>query len=220
MDPTIKVIFILLIIAIVIAKLVSLLAIRARMRGYAGGALPDWLWKLLTVIVAGVVLWWLWPAETVSLKAPAPGKVWEFFKNYWMWMIFILAILFFASSALQDSWAKAAKGLVVVIAVTLIGAMIVHGIWGESSSSQQTQQQLAKPMLKMPPNGDSARISPDAGYSMVFTGSGFEHHVVYADGNDCIVGNVVNPCKDGPILHQYVRDTTGKSNSVTYKFVR
>lgn len=89
----------------------------------------------------------------------------------------------------------------------------------KKSSSQQAQQ-LAKPMLTMSANGDSARISPDAGYVVVFTGSGFEHHVVYADGNDCVVGNTVNPCRDGPILHQYVRDTTGKFNSVTYKFVR
>ncbi|MEK7114220.1 MAG: hypothetical protein AAB850_01585 [Patescibacteria group bacterium] len=82
------------------------------------------------------------------------------------------------------------------------------------------KQQLQRQMLTMPPNGDSARVSPDAGYIVVFTGSGFEHHIVYAGGKDCIVGNTEDPCKDGPILYQYVRDMTGKPNSATYKFVR
>lgn len=184
------------------------------------------------VIIALFSVVWLWPSATPSTPStpsvpgtgwswsPTPSGVWEFTKDYWFWAIIGLALLFFASNALHGAWAKGAKGMVIIVAVVLVGAMIVHGIWGEGSSSQQTPQRLAKPMLKMPPNGDSDRISPDAGQVVIFTGDGFEHHVMYADGNDCIVGNVVNPCKDGPILHQYVRDTTGKPNSVTYKFVR
>ena len=115
----------------------------------------------VTVVAVGsLAVWWMWPSRTPpvpsapsapgtgwsSLLQPTPEGVWKFFRDYWLWMILALAILFFASNALPDSWAKAAKGLVVVIVVTLVGAMAVYGIWGESSSSSQQAQLVCAPI--------------------------------------------------------------------------
>ena len=185
----------------------------------------EWLMKHLwavRLVIGMMVLFigiWLWPSETSSMKSPTPSGVWQFFRDYWFWIVLVLVGLYFWFDGMTPApaWAKGAKGMVVASAVLMVGAMAVHGIWGESSSSQQAQ--LARPLLKMPANGDSSRISPRAGEIIIFTGSGFEHHVVYADGKDCVVGNQVSPCKDGPILYQYVRDTTCKPNRLTYQIV-
>ena len=89
----------------------------------------------------------------------------------------------------------------------------------EQTTLSQQVQQLARPVVTMPANGDSVHVDQKVGYILIFTGSGFEHHVVYTGGRDCIVGNTKDPCQEGPILYQYVRDTTGKPNSATYRFV-
>jgi len=114
----------------------------------------NWWKVLLVIIVTATIVWGLkstfgtssGPGTWSSVLQPTPEGVWKFFKDYWLWMILALAILFFASNALPDSWAKAAKGLVVVIVVTLVGAMAVYGIWGESSSSSQQAQLVCAPI--------------------------------------------------------------------------
>ena len=146
-------------------------------------------------------------------------------KNYWLWILVAGVVLFVALYFVPKDWETRApklQGVIVALVLMLFVILpVVNFFWGEKPPPLPQQvQQLSKPMLTMPPNGDSARISPNAGQIVIFTGNGFEHHLIYADGQDCVVGNTENPCKDGPILYQYVRDTTGKPNSVTYKFVR
>jgi hypothetical protein len=90
-----------------------------------------------------------------------------------------------------------------------------------SALQQQSRQFERKATLSMPPNGDSIRISPPVGYATVFTGIGFTTHCIYRDDTiEGMVGDQKHPCKDGPILSQYVRDTSGRANEVTYEFVR
>lgn len=176
---------------------------------------------LLTVI--GLWWWFLSPSTPPTPSVPpAPGKwswsptpsgVWEFTKDYWFWAIISPALLFFASNALPEAWMKAAKGMVLTVAVVLVGAMIVHGIWGEKPPSPVLT-------LKMPANGNSPNVDTKPGYAIDYTGSGFSIHCVYRDGSEGVVGDIKTPCKDGPMLYQYLRDTTGKANTTIYAFVR
>ncbi|MEK7126107.1 MAG: hypothetical protein AAB517_03065 [Patescibacteria group bacterium] len=205
-----------------------------RLKGRLAGLIPKSIvaWCVVTGVVILVIagLWWgvssstpppdvLSAPDTGRSWSPTPNGVWEFTKDYWFWSIIGLALLFFGFGAVGKTWAKAAQGMVVTVVVVLVGAIIVHGIWGEKLPSQQAQQQLERPVVTMPANGNSVHVDQKIGYILIFTGSGFEHHVVYTGGRDCLVGNTKDPCQEGPILYQYVRDTTGKPNSATYRFV-
>lgn len=86
------------------------------------------LWWLVVPAVAGM-------AYYVSWGAPSPERVWLFFQSYWLWVVLILAGLYFLSGALDEKWVKAGKGMVVTLAVLLAGAMAVHGIWGDGEPS-------------------------------------------------------------------------------------
>jgi hypothetical protein len=83
-----------------------------------------------------LLLMWKFP-----VGSPTPSGVWEFAKDYWFWTIIGLAMLFFVFVGIGKTWTevapatKAVQGFVGVVAITLIGALIFHGIWGEGSSS-------------------------------------------------------------------------------------
>lgn len=106
------------------------------------------------LIVSGV-WWWLSssPAPgtpqtagsgtlSQALQSPSPGGVWEFFKNYWLWIVLVLAIPFSILFAFKETWAKATQGVLVTVATVLVGAMIVHGIWGEKTPLLPQVQQV------------------------------------------------------------------------------
>lgn len=172
--------------------------------------------SILVVVVGAVAMYWSFNASV----RPADVGSWSYDKWLTLLIFWVVASILIAINVDGKTAATLQKVLAGVMLVLLVVLPIWFWIITPSAPSLQTQHKFAKPMLKMPPNGDSDRISPDAGQIVIFTGDGFEHHVIYADLSDCVVGNPVSPCKDGPILYQYVRDTTGKPNSVTYKFVR
>jgi hypothetical protein len=93
-----------------------------------------------------------------------------------------------------------------------------------NDNHRQTQTQVQQPpqqwTLTMPANGDSAHVGTRPGYAISYAGSDFSVHCVYRDGSEGIAGDRERPCKDGPMQYQYVHDTSGKANSVTYEFVR
>ncbi len=114
---------------------------RARMVAHASTQ-----WKLLTiitlvVIAVGMVLVWS-PWVGVSGEAPSPKTVWEFTKTYWLWIVLILGIPFFALFIVGESWAKVLQGLLfAVVAMFFVVIPLVHVIWGEKTPSTQAQQQ-------------------------------------------------------------------------------
>jgi len=104
--------------------------------------------------------------------------------------------------------------LTVVAIAVAIGIARIASI-ARSDNPEQGKSTGAMVLL-MPANGDSPHVSaPDAGYAPSFTGYGFTSRCVYSDGRD-----LEYPCVEGPIVYYYVRDTSGKANTVTYKFVR
>lgn len=117
---------------------------------------------------------------------------------------------------------SSAKYLVVVgLTLLLVGIGYSVYLYKKESSSIVTEgavpqkQQLAKSMLKMPANGNSPNLPTKPGYAVEWTGSGFTIHCVYRDGSTDI-----GSCRDGPMLYQYLRDTSGRANTATYVFVR
>ena len=181
----------------------------------------NWWKVLLMIIVTAMIVWGLkstlgtssGPGTWSSLLQFTPKGVWELFKGYWFWIVLILAGLFFGFGAAAKSkpWAKAVQGMVILIAITLAGAMAVHGIWGEAET----------PKLSMSAYGESQRVKPPIGRAVTITsGTGYTLHYVYADGRTGTFGDPSSPKESGHIVGVYARDTSGKANLVTYEFVR
>lgn len=177
-----------------------------------------WILVIVGVIVALLLVVWLWLSQTTSLHSPPLKEVWKWTKDYWLWILLILAVPFFALFAVTKPWTKALQGFLVAVAVMFF--VVVPMLARMKGDEEPSPPQDAKPMLSMPANGDSPRIRTRPGYAVDYSGSGFSIHCIYRDGSEGIVGDPVKPCGDGPMLEQYVRDTTGKANIATYKFVR
>ncbi len=173
------------------------------------------------LVVSGLWLWWLssTPAPSMptvgipgseiwsqTLQSPSPKTVWEFFKDYWLWIVLVLVGPFWVLGHFANPWAKATKGIIGAIAVMLVGALIVHGVWGESSPEKVLS-------LTAPANGNSPTISSgENGSSVTFSGKNFIGHCIYTNGRD-----EAYPCSTGDgLIKLYVQDTSGKENTVTY----
>ena len=188
-----------------------------------------YLWYTLAAIaiiaVVGTGVWWglsnthgtsgTW---SQTLSAPSPSGVWEFAKNYWLWILILGGIIpLVCSFFLPKEKENVAKGLqwLAGLAIVLFFVVAPVGAWIDTQSTPGIGARSAI-SLTAPANGNSPHISaPDAGYAPSFTGYGFVSHCVYSDGTDREY-----PCVKGPIVYYYVRDTSGKTNTVTYEFVR
>lgn len=174
--------------------------------------------SFLFLLLGGWVLWMLYNPDLELTQVG--GWAW---KNVgWLLLLAVVGFLLLElnKKLLGEGFVKSLKQFgVVVLAVLLVGWPI--GTWVLGYSSQRTSSQSAKVlMVSMPANGNSAPVTSPVGYAVAFTGEGFTTHCVYTSGTEGIVGNDETPCHDGPILYQYVRDTTGEANAVTYAFVR
>lgn len=162
----------------------------------------------ITVLLL-LVCWLLWlsqePGHEQLLQPPSPRAVWEWTKDYWLWVVLILGIPFGLLFIVQKPWAKALQWCLAVVAAGLL----FSGLWEEEEPSVPLT-------LTAPANGDSPRISGPNGHVVSFNGSGYVMHCVYSDGRD-----EAYPCSSGVgLIEQYVRDVSGKQNTVTYEFIR
>ena len=178
------------------------------------------LWNVVLAIAGIVVLCFL----IFSFKNPSIAAVGIWARSHWFWILVLSGILISLieinvekKEVKKTLWTT----LIVVLAIMFFiapSAGRIVGLGSASSSNSGSQsKQIEKPILTMPANGDSSRISLPNGYAATFNGKGFVTHWVYADGHECIIGD---SCEDGPILYAYVHDISGKPNSVTYEFVK
>ncbi|MFA5998010.1 MAG: hypothetical protein WC814_01295 [Candidatus Paceibacterota bacterium] len=177
---------------------------------------PYWPSILLFLVGVGI----FWGLYTPGLRFSQMGD-WSW--DHWLWLLALWGIVIALIALNAEALGAAAKTLQTIAAVAMLLLFLGIPIWNwatSDTSSRQERERFAKSILSMPANGDSPRVSAPPGYAAAFTGSGFTTHCVYTDGHEGIVGDTQNPCGSGPMLYQYVRDTTGKPNSVTYKFVR
>ncbi len=114
------------------------------------------------------------------------------------------------------------KKLVLWVSIVLAAIITLSHLVSivQGGHDQKRSEKTASLMLSMPANGNSAPVSAPPGYAVAFTGNGFTTHCVYSDGSEGVVGSRVHPCRSGPMLYEYVHDTTGKTNTVTYAFRR
>lgn len=76
------------------------------------------------------------------------------------------------------------------------------------------------PRIKVPPNGNSVRVPSIFGGHIVWGGSGFKVHCVYADGHEGIVGDKENPCSDGDIVEAYASNDSDVLLYASYAYAR
>lgn len=108
--------------------------------------------------------------------------------------------------------------LIFVVVITLVFG-IKHKI--ESRKDADSDHSRATELsLKIEPNGDSSHVVTKSGYAIDYKGSGFVLYCVYADGHKGMNDGRVNTCGNGPMLYQYLHDTSGKENTVPYEYVR
>jgi hypothetical protein len=166
------------------------------------------------VILIALAVWGLSAHGTgwSSLLQPTPELVWWVFKNYWFWIVLILAGLYFWFDGITPAtaWSKGVRGMVVAVGVLIAGAMAVHGIWGDSSISPQatlletppaSAPQSTWPTLVIPAGGRTELLTVKPDTHLVFRGNNFRIHNVYLDGRECITGS---GCSDGPLRGAYL----------------
>jgi hypothetical protein len=102
-------------------------------------------------------------------------------------------------------------GWIMVIIFIILPSVLWVADLGKPSAPKATTEQV----LILSPNGESVHLPSAPGHHFEFTGAGFTAFVVYRDGSVCS-----EKCPNGPILEVFVRDTTGKKNSVSYELVR
>lgn len=101
-----------------------------------------YLWSILIVVaLVGLVLWGLsgtLGTPSQSLQSPSLKTVWEGTKNYWLWIVLILAIMFFLSFFIAKPWAKALQWLSAITALLLFAVFpVLVGIRGDESPNPQ-----------------------------------------------------------------------------------
>lgn len=182
-------------------------------RGYG------WMWTVILAITAlGVLYFWIYkdPAWS-SMGGAAEVNRWAL--NHWVGILVfagILWVLVELNSADLGGAAHVLRQMLLWGVFALFIGTWLLGVFNGTPSQPRNKVDV----LEMSANGKSAHVSAPPGYAASFTGNGFTTHCVYTDGSEGIVGDTERPCVDGPMLYQYVRDTTGRANAVTYKFVR
>ncbi len=76
------------------------------------------------------------------------------------------------------------------------------------------------PRVQVPPYGNSAHVPGIFDGHVVWGGSGFKIHCVYADGHECIMGDTSRPCKDGDVVTSYVRNEGGTVLYASYAYAK
>ncbi len=167
-------------------------------------------WPSILIVVVGIAAVY-WGFNTQIRPADAGSWSW----NHWLPLLIIWGIVIALIEV--NGWPKglhwAAFGVMLLLFVVL-------PFIGWVNEPPKPPKQVARLTLLVPANGYSDHVLPPVGYATTFRGHGYTIHCVYSDGTEGIVGDQTRPCKNGNMLYQYVRDTTGSPNTVTYEFVR
>jgi hypothetical protein len=175
------------------------------------------LWPFVLILAAVLVIW-NWDTltqkaiPTFSLLSPSLAVVWG---------IIAICVAMYIASEIMDAdddsrWSEGLRTVAIVVMVLFFAIRpVTSWIWGDRTMSSQTQTSV----LSLPANGTSRYIKVPIGHAAEYTGSQFAVHCVYRDGSEGIVGDKQQPCRNDPMLYQYVRDTSGHENSVSYEFV-
>lgn len=153
------------------------------------------------------------PDSSLSLTT-----VWETTKKNLIWILLLCAVVYGVGKLVGGKWATA-TALVAgfVLGLCFVVAPIGAQFDGPSEASKKAEKAMT---LTMPAGGYSNHVVPPVGHFTRFIGHGYTIHCVYSDSTEGIVGDPAKPCKDGPMVYQYLRNTTDKVNTVSYMFIR
>lgn len=188
------------------------------------GAPMDWftdhLWIIIAVVgcvIAIPLVVWLWPAKSVSLKAPAPGAVWEFTGGYGLWFVALAIFAYLLTYLIKKEYeglAKALRTIVVFVASVAFIGWIINGVWGEKTPASSPQSTW--PRLVLPAGGRSESITVPPGTRMVAVGNNFLLHNVYPGGRECSFGQ---SCPDvSEVSGVYITNESKETNTILYSF--
>jgi hypothetical protein len=198
----------------------------ARLQSGLTGLLPKSTlgWTLLIGVIAALFVLWMFgvlPTPTEwkgSWETPSLRAFTDFVWDHWLPIVILWGILAgmvaVASNtcAIEKITATTLHRIFAwVMGITFFALPAFLLLTEPSTAGTKT----TKHVLVVPPRGQSEHIPSRPGYRAVFTGVGFKPYVVYRDGRVCSEN-----CPDGPILELYVEDTTGRTNRVSYDFVR
>lgn len=174
-----------------------------------------YVWAILLVLVGFLVFWGLWGSIVGGITGVTFAGMMKLAVPF---AIVVAAVLILSYIFDGDRGAQVRKGMwAAVVAFIVVGSLLLYQDWDTVGWFSEKSKKV--PTLSMPANGDSSQLPARPGHPVAFTGSGFTTHCVYSDGSEGVVGSLTNPCKDGPMLYQYVRDTSGKPNKVTYEYL-
>lgn len=173
------------------------------------GARSSWfkdnIWTIVLIVVGIALLWWSYDTKMAQLGS------WG--KNQPLFLLMLWGILASLIALYTGALGKATPVLQWVVAGGVLFALFLGSPVGEFFTKDEKVTE--KQVLTLSPNGESVHLPSAPGHHFEFTGAGFKAFVVYRDGTVCS-----EKCPNGPILEVFVRDTTGKKNSVSYELVR
>jgi hypothetical protein len=182
----------------------------------------------ILLVIAGAVVFFvgIYKPTTAVWSNPSPTSVGGWGQNHWLALLILWGIV--AALIALNACGATAKTLQWVATGVVVAMLVVFPLWGLATSlaapahvtADTAQQPPQRRMLSVPANGYSNHVLPPVGYATTFYGHGYTIHCVYSNGTEGVVGDQARPCKNGEMLYQYVRDTSGQLNSVEYEFVR
>lgn len=190
------------------------------------GRLMKYWWSIPLVLIVGAVVWGLLWGTAPSLEAPSLKTVWGGTKNYWLWIVVILAIPFFVLYAVQKPWAKALQWLLAVTALMLfVFFPVLVGIRGDETpnSHQRSEIPLASspqsswPKLVIPSGigSESELIHVPPGTQLSVAGYKFRLYNVYQDKTRCAYEN---DCKIAPLAGVIAVNESADENILHYAY--
>ena len=96
-----------------------------------------YLWWSILLVIVGVAVAGaaLYGVSRGFPQAPSPGAVWEWTKDYWLWVVLVLAFPFGLLFIANKPWAKGLQWFLAAVAVGLFVAVpLIDTVWGESSA--------------------------------------------------------------------------------------
>ncbi|NNM83892.1 hypothetical protein HKL94_01585 [Candidatus Parcubacteria bacterium] len=214
------------------------------MGGGRDARLKRYLWPvILTIGIALVILELIFPAASIEMS------ILSHWLPILTGLSILLLLVSLYSNALGEDTAKTLKKALILTAVVLFveipfGGRMMSPTVGKPQHAVQrvvpmralpqsapnlprawnadgTITDMSKwPRVRVPPHGDSVRVPNIFGGHLVWGGSGFKVHCVYADGHEGIIGNANDPCSDGNIVSMYAHNDGGVLLYASYAYAK
>lgn len=172
-----------------------------------------YFWSILLVLAGGVLVYWGLDTQV------RPVDVGSWSADKWFPLLVLWGVLAGLIALNAKALGATAKTLQWVVMGAMLALLIAFPLW-----SWVVGEEKPVPLtLTAPASGDSQHIKAPPGYAVIFLGGegSFDAYYGYADGVEVNTREEMPSDKRGvEIMYSYVRDKSGKENTVTYEFSR